>query len=167
MILPLQDVIAAQISRAYRFGYFGLILIIKGHEELFFEIGDKDSRDTFQHLLEQQVDFAKESPQANRLPTALEEVKRLQELQTPTAHAEGSASPPSDFADVPAIMFHSQSSSFLDFKPQEQMHFVCLTIGQLIGAITASWVLPGLIGLACRVSRRCSALHCALQRSSG
>lgn len=140
MILPLKEVIAAQKSRAYRLGYSGMVLVVKGHEELFFELTDKESRDTFRHLLEQQVDYTRENTASVQTPSALEEAKRLEELQTPTSNLEGS-SPPSDQSDIPAIMFKSTSSSFLDFKPKEGLHFVCLTIG----ACTGTALMPNIL----------------------
>lgn len=167
MILPLRDVIAAQQSRAYRFGYSGMVLVVRGHEELFFELTDRDSRDTFRHLLEQQIDYARENAPTVRTPSALEEARRLEELQTPTA-LETSSSPPSEHGSVPAIMFQSTSSSFVDFKPKEQLHFVCLTIGW--SSTPRKWKCAVTARLTCvplsvRLSGRRSTLHRPLQRS--
>lgn len=129
MILPLKDTIAAQKSRAYRFGYSGMVLIVKGHEELFFEVTDRKSRDTFRDLLEHHLELKRVEVTSPGMPFALQEAKTLEELQTPTAIFNEEQ--PEDH-DVPAIMFKSNSSSFLDFKPKTSLHFVCLTIGTLL-----------------------------------
>ncbi|THU88460.1 hypothetical protein K435DRAFT_830554 [Dendrothele bispora CBS 962.96] len=56
MTLPIRDILSAEKSKATRFGHHGLIIIIKGHEELFFEFGAEDKRDTFVRLLEAQIE---------------------------------------------------------------------------------------------------------------
>lgn len=56
MILPLNDIIAVSKHRSYRIGYSGLIVVIKGHEEIFFELASSDRRDRCMHDLESQLD---------------------------------------------------------------------------------------------------------------
>lgn len=51
MILPIDDVENCYKERGFRFGYFGLVLVIHGHEELFFEFGSKNSRDDAEGVL--------------------------------------------------------------------------------------------------------------------
>ena len=45
LILPLKDVENVDKEKGFRFGYSGLVVVIKGHEELFFEFGQADIRD--------------------------------------------------------------------------------------------------------------------------
>jgi sterol 3beta-glucosyltransferase len=127
MILPLSDVIAAQPHRSYRFGYFGLVLVVRRHEELFFELSSQERRDTMRHLIEQHADFAKQGLSDGRSTalraTGLEEAQKLEVFQT---DADQDIPSPEDVAP---IMFRSTSSSFVDFKPKKALHFTCLTIG--------------------------------------
>ena len=56
MILPIRDVLSTESSKAFRFGHHGLVVIVRGHEELFFEFSDDSKRAAFVHLLDKQID---------------------------------------------------------------------------------------------------------------
>ena len=45
MILPLKDIENVDKEKGFRFGYSGLVIVIRGHEELFFEFGQAETRD--------------------------------------------------------------------------------------------------------------------------
>jgi sterol 3beta-glucosyltransferase len=45
LILPLKDIENVDKEKGFRFGYSGLVVVIKGHEEIFFEFGQPDTRD--------------------------------------------------------------------------------------------------------------------------
>jgi sterol 3beta-glucosyltransferase len=45
MILPLKDIENVDKEKGFRFGYSGLVIVIRGHEELFFEFGQPETRD--------------------------------------------------------------------------------------------------------------------------
>lgn len=55
MILPLEDVEAVEKEKGFRFGYSGLVVVVRGHEELFLEFSQTGTRDdlinTIQHYL--------------------------------------------------------------------------------------------------------------------
>src|ERR1700761_2190870 len=107
MILPIRDILSTETSKAFRFGHYGLVVIIKGHEELFLEFSQQDRRAAFINLIERQI----------------EDVHRRQEETDPRP-------PPESMSDsVPAVMFTSTSSTFLTFKPEKSLHFTFLTIG--------------------------------------
>lgn len=136
MALPIRDILSLEKSKATRFGHHGLIIIVKGHEELFFEFGAADKRDAFVRLLERQIDdvrkrlaFAEHSSvpspgtKAALTLEAFESKKNEEEESDP-------APPPDNLADdLPAVMFTSASSTFLTFKPPKPLHFTFLTIG--------------------------------------
>lgn len=135
MALPLRDILAVEMSKATRFGHYGLIVIIKGHEELFFEFGAKDRRDAFVALLERQIDEVKKR-QVKQTEVDTDTSKRagliLDELGRRTIGDEGDLSTtlPEHMTDsLPAVMFTSASSTFLTFKPSNPLHFTFLTIG--------------------------------------
>ena len=135
MTLPIRDILAFEKSKASRFGHHGLVVIIKGHEELFFEFGAEDKRDAFVHLLEQQMEDIRRRLASGdvAIPSSgRREAIILEEFET--RHSSGSESdpaPPTDhMADsLPAVMFTSASSTFLTFKPNKSLHFTFLTIG--------------------------------------
>ncbi|OAA59786.1 udp-glucose:sterol glycosyltransferase [Niveomyces insectorum RCEF 264] len=45
LILPLKDIENVTKEKGFRFGFSGLVVVIRGHEELFFEFGQPDMRD--------------------------------------------------------------------------------------------------------------------------
>ncbi|SCW03056.1 LAFE_0G01970g1_1 [Lachancea fermentati] len=59
MILPIKDLENCYKERGFRFGYFGLVLVIHGHEELFFEFSLRSSRDDAEFVLLKLLDIAK------------------------------------------------------------------------------------------------------------
>lgn len=135
MALPVRDILAVEKSKATRFGHYGLIVIIRGHEELFFEFGAKDRRDAFVSLLERQMEGVRKR-QANQAEAETDAAKRagliLEELGRRTIGDEGdlSGTVPEHMTDsLPAVMFTSASSTFLTFKPSDSLHFTFLTIG--------------------------------------
>lgn len=134
MALPVRDILAVEMSKATRFGHYGLIVIIKGHEELFFEFGAKDRRDAFVALLDRQIDEVKKRQvkQTDDMDTSERAGLFLDELGRRTIGDESDLSTtlPEHMTDsLPAVMFTSASSTFLTFKPSKPLHFTFLTIG--------------------------------------
>ncbi|KAJ7139710.1 hypothetical protein C8R44DRAFT_310723 [Mycena epipterygia] len=133
MTLPIRDLLATEKTKATRFGHHGLIVIVKGHEELFFEFGAEDKRDAFVALLERQMGDTRRRLAVG--DTALTPGKRdaliLEEFETKPSTSTHDPSPAAEnMADsLPALMFTSASSTFLTFKPKRSLHFTFLTIG--------------------------------------
>lgn len=135
MTLPIRDILASEKSKATRFGHSGLIIIIKGHEELFFEFTAEDKRDAFVGLLERQMEDVRRrladgevvGPEINKDALILEEMDNC----TTISSSDSDPVPPTDSMadDLPAVMFTSASSTFLTFKPKKSLHFTFLTIG--------------------------------------
>lgn len=135
MILPIHDILSLETSRATGFGQHGLVVMIKGHEELFLEFNFEDRRRAFVSILERQMEIIRKRPNPNEA-TALSQGTRdaliLEEFEP--RHSLGSADDPAPSSDamsesLPAVMFTSASSTFLTFKPKESLHFTLLTIG--------------------------------------
>lgn len=136
MTLPIKDILSLEKSKATRFGHHGLIIMVKGHEELFFEFGASDKRDAFVRLLERQMDdvrlrLALQNPELPSPGTkAALTLESLEPSKGDETDDEDPAPPPDNAADdLPAVMFTSASSTFLTFKPQKPLHFTFLTIG--------------------------------------
>lgn len=135
MVLPIRDILSVEMTRATRFGHHGLTVMIKGHEELFFEFGFEDRRRAFVSILERQIEDIRKRPNLNESP-ALSRGKRdaliLEEFQPRNSLSSDSDPGPSSEAmseSSPAMMFTSASSTFLTFKPKEPLRFTFLTIG--------------------------------------
>lgn len=135
MILPIRDILNVEKSRATRFGHYGLTVVIKGHEELFFEFGVEDRRTAFVSILERQMEDLRKRPSGGEIPK-LSQGQRdaliLEEFEPRnSASSDTDPAPPSEALSesLPAVMFTSASSTFLTFKPKESLHFTFLTVG--------------------------------------
>jgi sterol 3beta-glucosyltransferase len=134
MALPIRDILAVQKCRATRFNQHGLVVIVRGHEELFFEFGAEEKRDSFILLLERQMEDVRKRTLAgdhvnsagDRQALILEELER----NSTTSSVELAARSSENMTDsLPAVMFTSASSTFLTFKPSQPLRFTFLTIG--------------------------------------
>ncbi|KAL5360304.1 sterol 3-beta-glucosyltransferase [Aspergillus floccosus] len=136
MILPLKDVENVEKEKGFRFGYHGLVVIIRGHEELFFEFNAADVRDDcavtlHQHL--ESVRFLSESgmlaeQEQDESEAAKAEHRMLQEARK---DASGGLIPQTPLNESPEIhpIFDDPRASIINFKPTESLRITCLTIG--------------------------------------
>ncbi|KAG9015195.1 Sterol 3-beta-glucosyltransferase [Tulasnella sp. JGI-2019a] len=137
MNIPLLDILSAEKCRAFRFGHHGLCLVIKAHEEIFFEFNSVERRDSCMALLQSALDEAQRRLQKGELESvsqSKQDALILEELE-PTGYMGDSSDgsdlpiPHGESDNLPAVMFTSDSASFLAFKPHEPLHITCLTIG--------------------------------------
>ena len=137
LILPLKDIETVNKEKGFRLGYSGLCLVIRGHEEIFFEFAQADACDdcvvTMLHGLEK-----------TRYMTELGQLSQVEKDMANAAMAERDAlhqaardtfprgdlmrRQPSNLSE-PAILFDDPKASFLNFKPKEPLRITCLTIG--------------------------------------
>ncbi|KPV76709.1 glycosyltransferase family 1 protein [Rhodotorula graminis WP1] len=140
MILPLSDIIGASKHRSYRIGYSGLMVIIKGHEEVFFELNNSDRRDACLANLDEQRELVKKQKRDqsgdDKKDDESEEHQQLRDLLD-LSEARSAGQSPLDLPHPrseavqgqPPIMFSSTTSDFITFKPDEPLRVTCLTIG--------------------------------------
>ncbi|KAI0639100.1 hypothetical protein C8Q77DRAFT_1045127 [Trametes polyzona] len=133
MMLPLKDVLATEKQKSFHFGRHGLVVIVRGHEELFFDFYDEERRDAFANALQRQLDDVRQrlaSGDSRSNASTVHDALILEEFG-PRDPLQRSASQGSmsESAAPPAYMFTSQSSTFLSFKPDHSLHFTFLTIG--------------------------------------
>lgn len=159
MILPIRDVLSTEPCKAFRFGHHGLVVIVRGHEELFFEFAEEAKRTAFVNLLEKQIEdvlrrvAAGEQHQTRGERDAL----ILEEFgpRTPLVQAQHLVDELDPMeTSVPPIMFESTSSTFLTFKPKQPLHFTFLTIGSRGDVQPYIALAKGLIadGHRCRIA---------------
>lgn len=142
LVLPLKDIENVDKEKGFRFGYHGLVLVIQGHEELFFEFNSADQRDdctvTLLHSLEsvrymaesgllakeeeEDADTAKAEHQMlqdARNDSLVDAEMRLPEMSQ-SIHSHSESSP---------ILFDDPRASIINFKPTTSLRITCLTIG--------------------------------------
>lgn len=158
MTLPIRDILALEKSKASRFGHHGLVIIVKGHEELFFEFGADDKRDLFVQLLERQMEDVRRRLATGDVTTPSPGKQNALILEEFERHSTSSDSIPplaDNMADsLPAVMFTSASSTFLTFKPKKSLRFTFLTIGSRGDVQPYIALAKGLIadGHKCRIA---------------
>ncbi|KAI5859968.1 glycosyltransferase family 1 protein [Durotheca rogersii] len=140
LILPLKDIETAEKEKGFRFGYSGLVVVISGHEELFFEFTKAEIRDDCTVTLLRNLETTRYLREAGLLDQeghdyvdeAMAERDALNEarLQENTEHDLKMPRETSCISDSsPTILFDDPKASFLNFKPSQSMRVTCLTIG--------------------------------------
>jgi sterol 3beta-glucosyltransferase len=136
----MKDIENVNKERGFRIGYHGLAIVIKGHEELFFEFSKSEYRDecaiTILRILENTKYLEDQDSTSSGLDSEDEAAKAEHDLLQQAR--EGSSAPRditmSDIAraadqDRIPLIFDDPLASFVDFKPSESLTVVCLTIG--------------------------------------
>ncbi|KAJ0114469.1 hypothetical protein J7T55_010859 [Diaporthe amygdali] len=139
LILPIRDIENVTKSSGFRFGYAGLVVVIRGHEELFFEFGDSALRDDLAVFLLRGIEAAKflresgelDSDEKEDAQNAEEEHKALEEARHDEFPEHEITLPrqTSNVSDGPTIIFDDPKASFINFKPEKSLRITCLTIG--------------------------------------
>lgn len=141
------------------FGYSGMVVVIRGHEEVFFQFSASGLRDDCTVTVLRSLETVKRSKAAvgtsedefddagvaAREHEVLEKARKdgyaEHDLQLPrNIDTIGQTITNDTLTDesfaylhvepgVPAILFDDPEASVLDFKPQESLHITCLTIG--------------------------------------
>lgn len=136
MVLPLKDILSTEMSKAVGIGRLGLVVMVRGHEELFFEFADEGRRAAFVDLLDRQLEDTRhpshscdddEATSGRSDALILEEFGPRKSVESITGNKEGSEGAMS--SSLPAVMFNSTSSTFLTFRPTQSLRFTFLTIG--------------------------------------
>lgn len=130
MMIPIRDLYGLKAQKAFRFNHSGLIIVIKGHEEIFLEFSSSERREACVRVLEQRMEEIRlNSPSkfgatsSHQPDTGNLEMRIMEDLDE-SAPLETRTPPPV----CPSGMFESTTSTFLEFKP-DPMRVTCLTIG--------------------------------------
>jgi len=134
MILPLNDVIGMSKHRSYRIGYSGLVVVIKGHEEVFIELSSAERRDECLDQLQQEVERVQDQVKKGESPgdtkAHQEHLALLDLAASKVSESSDAPRPPNEIEKgAPPVMFSSTSSDFVTFRPDKPLRFTCLTIG--------------------------------------
>lgn len=141
MVLPFKDIETVSKEKGFRFGYCGLVVVVRGHEELFFDFRSHEARDdctitilrslnNTRALMESGVLSQKDQEEAQ---TTKDEHRRLLEASN---FNKGKYPLAGTFiydavlmtAKAP-VLFDDPRASVLDFKPTVSLRITCLTIG--------------------------------------
>lgn len=140
IILPMKDIENVNKEKGFRMGYHGLAVVIRGHEELFFEFTKAEYRDecaiTVLRILENARYLDEDGSSSSGVDSDDEAAKAEHDLlQQAREHSEtkddvnvSDIVRAADNDRIPLI-FDDPLASFVDFKPPEPLLIVCLTIG--------------------------------------
>lgn len=127
MVLPLVDVETCYKEKGFRFGYFVLVIVIHGHEELFFEFSTEVARDDIERILLKLLDniYASSAEGSNISSASLGDVQHNPDsaklkLFEDKINAEG--------FEVP-LMIDENPHYKTSIKPNKSYKFGLLTIG--------------------------------------
>lgn len=140
LILPLSDIENVEKEKGFRFGYHGLVVIIRGHEELFFEFNGVDVRDDCAVTLHQSLESIKYLVESGLLAQqdreeaelAKAEHQMLQDAKLEDSNdndAQTMSSSTHGSQDTQGVLFDDTKASIINFKPPEPLRITCLTIG--------------------------------------
>ena len=142
LILPLKDIENVDKEKGFRFGYHGLVLVIRGHEELFFEFRSSEHRNdctgTLLKLLEPVhfVEGLSTLPKEDEddAEVAKTEHRMLQEARRASAVAPDIVLPETaetvyDPDELLPVLFNDPRTGIVNFKPSTKLRITCLTIG--------------------------------------
>ncbi|KAF2724187.1 glycosyltransferase family 1 protein [Polychaeton citri CBS 116435] len=137
IIIPIKDVDNVEKEKGLRLRYAGMVLVIRGHEELFFDFRSQALRDdcvvtVLKAMERNRTDMDSSAPSSDDddeedVRMAEEELKLLKQLGHNKAQAaEDTVKAGSSAGDA---FFDDMSASLIDFKPKESLRITCLTIG--------------------------------------
>lgn len=137
MILPLRDIENVEKEKGFRFGYHGLVIIVRGHEELFFEFNTSDSRDDCAVTLHQNLESVKflvesgllAEEEREEVEAAKAEHRMLQEARLDSPEEDDARPALNEESSEMSPFFDDPRASIINFKPGEPLRITCLTIG--------------------------------------
>ena len=140
LLLPLRDIENVTKEKGFRYNHSGLVLAIRGHEELFFEFSPAELRDDCAVTIHQALDSVKSLDESGLMTEeekteaeiAKAEHQQLQQARQ-DGHTEHDLQLPKGAIDTemeaPPVLFDDPRASILNFKPTESLRITCLTIG--------------------------------------
>lgn len=133
MILPLKDVENVSSENGFKFGYSGLVFIIHGHEEVFFEFSSRSARDDCESTVRRLLDIKKMTGSGLANSTIFADVDpseklRIARLQAYEKHLREDGTL-EGLDNAKAIVFSDPNCIEKEEPPIRSLHFTMLTIG--------------------------------------
>lgn len=140
LVVPYRDVLTANKEKGFRLGFPGMVLVIRGHEELFFDFNSGALRDDCLVTILRGLDVTKSTLES----VILTEDEELDAGAAAAEHdlLEGVRKRSSLVLDNPAahdidrqltgstpMLFNNPNASLLNLRPKTSLRITCLTIG--------------------------------------
>ncbi|KAK9466301.1 hypothetical protein V1512DRAFT_209021 [Lipomyces arxii] len=128
MVLPYEDVENVEKERGFRFGYSALVIMIHGHEEIFFEFRSADNRNDCTITLLRQLEEYRKTNAELRTHSLNPAESALLKSHKPSAEQQKLIRSHNIFGAATVILDGPQSQMDL-VKVPAKLRFTCLTIG--------------------------------------
>lgn len=139
LVVPLQEVDNVVKEKGFRFGFSGMVVVIRGHEEIFFEFTSAAMRDSCTVTVYKGSETARSAESVMLTDDEKADAEHAAAENLMLQQARKSALPAHDI-EVPRsvsqsvtqetpMVFDDPNASVLNFKPAEPLRIVCLTIG--------------------------------------
>ena len=140
LVVPFRDIDNVGKEKGFRWGYPGMVLLIRGHEELFFDFGNHALRDDCVVTVLRGLDVTKAALESVILTEEEKFDADAAAAENELLHGVRQDNPAEQdhklrqsidpkTAGAPPILFDDPNASVLDFRPQKSLRFTCLTIG--------------------------------------
>ncbi|CAN6657731.1 sterol 3-beta-glucosyltransferase [Trichomonascus vanleenenianus] len=128
MILPLQDIENVTQEKGFRFGYSGLVLVIHGHEEIFFEFSSTNSRDDCEIMVLRELDKVKAQIEKTESNTSSSHMSASYYHRSARLCTYEDAVRSETNLELPPTIIDERRATWTQ-KPICSKHFTLLTIG--------------------------------------
>ncbi|BFZ56352.1 Sterol 3-beta-glucosyltransferase [Savitreella phatthalungensis] len=140
IVVKTSELDSAKKEKAFRFGFSGLQVSVRAHEDISFEFSQVSDRDQCLEFIDGAISYwpkleheAKEEQERQlklHKQHAAEHESIEQACEAFGSTLQSDSMPPLEsVVNVPPIIFDSPSASMVAFKPRKQLHITCLTIG--------------------------------------
>lgn len=128
LVLPFKDIMTVEKEKGFRFGYSGLVVVVRGHEEIFFEFANAGLRDDCTVTVLRSLDVSQSG-----VAISDDDYDDHKPLLEDTSQRPPSG-PDQQLHGVPLDLhaptfFDDPDASVLEFKPDGPLNITCLTIG--------------------------------------
>ncbi|KAL1640092.1 Sterol 3-beta-glucosyltransferase [Diplodia intermedia] len=137
LVLPLRDIENVMKEKSFRLTHQALVVVVRGHEELFFDFSRADIRDDCAVTIHQKLEQVRYLHSSGLLSEEnllqAEEAKAENDLLQHARNPEKQPTLPARIDELEqsgaAVIFDDPQASMVDFTPRESMRITCLTIG--------------------------------------
>lgn len=140
LVVPFREIDNVAKEKSFRWGYPGIVLVLRGYEELFFDFGSQGVRDDCCVTVLRALDVSKaaldsviltEEEKVDAEAAAAENELLLDARKEDYEAYDDEVRKDIDaqLTGAPPMMFDDPTASVLDFRPKQPMRITCLTIG--------------------------------------
>ena len=151
LVVPFRDIEDAAKEKGFRWGYPGMVVVVRGHEELFFDFGTQGLRDDCVVTILRGLDVTKKTLESvvwtEEEREEAEAAERENDMLRMARKGNYTMADPLDLRHVGApILADDRNASVIDSKPQAPLRVTCLTIGSRGDVQPYIALCKGLIG---------------------